>query len=826
MIRTVADIALHLRSHPGEAMRYKTGYRTFTLTYEELHEKVLKTASLLKQLKLKKGDKLIVWGYNCPQWGIVFLAASLQGIIVVPVDYMATRDFVTKLKHIVKAKLICHSEFKLPEKLDIPSLILEHLDQRIELQSAWNGTTGVRPEDILEIVFTSGTTGNPKGVILTHENLVSNMRSVSERITLPDHQKFLSLLPLSHLLEQNASFLWPLSHGYSITYIRTLRPSLIFSALADTKPTVIILVPRLLKLFSDEIQREAAAQKKTGMLTALRNAHLPGPLRKAAFGTIHRKFGGRLRYIVSGGAALPEKLQAFWEELGFIVIQGYGLTECSPVVTAGFLDGQPHGTVGKPLAGVSIKLGKDGEILVKGDNITPGYYQDKAKTRELFERGWMRTGDIGEITNSWLSIKGRAKDVIVTSNGINVYPEDIETELLKNASVKDVCVLGIHTEQGEEVHAEIILKSAADTRQIIAETNGRLNEAQQINSFAIWEDDDFPRTTTLKVKKRLVIERINSRGQAGAAPASKLPKLYLILASVCGVEPHAIKRGSRLALDLKLTSISRVELISVLEQEFNLDINEDDITPTTTVGKLENLIKKREKLPQSVWFARWALDWPAHAARAIFQDVISPNVFGIWVKRRVTGAENLDGFCGPAIIIANHVGYFDGPTVLSSLPRHIRSRVAIAASREFFLQGKTPFKRWMYRRLLFFIGSVLFNTYTFATKNAGYKKCLEYTGELVDKKWNILIFPEGRHNPDKSLSAFKSGIAFLIQEMQLPVIAVRTRGIEKIMHGNTFKIRGKGIVSVSISKPTRLDYTKSLPELSNELQRLLDTTGP
>ncbi len=829
-MNTMIDLVDSFRAWDKSAVVQKTGYRTFRRTYRELHDDILRTAAFLEKQGLGKGDKLLIWGFNCPQWGTVFLAAAIKGIIVVPIDFLATGEFVRKIQALTKAKAIFHSEFKLTQDLDIKDFILEHLEHYIKGTLATSKNTSIKPEDWLEIVYTSGTTGDPKGVIITHANLLNNVADIKKVVDVQPEQTFLSLLPMSHLFEQNPGFLSPLSSGCTVVYMRGLRPNLIFKVLAEERITNIVIVPRLLKLFETSIRREVEAKGKTATFEKILDKNLPRSIKKILFKPVHKKFGMHFEYFVSGGAPLSDDLQRFWSGLGFRIVQGYGLTECSPVLTVNPLEGSVEGSVGSPLPSVELKLSPNGVVLAKGPNITQGYFNESEKTRDLLEDGWMKTGDIGQIDdNGFLFLKGRQKDVIVTGSGMNIYPEDVEAAVLRQKRVKDVCVVGLPSDQGEQVHAEVLQASPeADIKKIINGANADLNEGQQITSYGVWQKEDFPRTTTMKVKKMLVISEVKSRNDAAASkerPADSTTKLANLIMRVCDVRADEVKPTATMASDLHLTSVNRIELIALIEQEFNIDINEDDITGTTTVGDLEEIIRKRAKVHEASIFRRWLLKMPVRLIRGTFNVLIADNIIRLFVRRNVTGRENLRDVNDPVIVIANHVGYFDAPTVIMSLPWKIRQRIAPAAWKEYFEdEGQRLFKHEFLNKVLlkfyYEYATIMVNAYPFP-KRTGFKRSLEYTGELLDKKWNILFFPEGEQSEDGTLQPFRSGIGWIIKEMKVPVVLIKHEGFENIMAGDRHQLPRRGRVNIKIGEPVMLDDRQSIPMITKELHNLL-----
>lgn len=823
-MKTVADIIDSFKNRNKDAVVYKTGYRTFRLTYKLLHVKILKTITLLDQLKLKKGDKIILWGFNSPDWVCIFLACSYRGIIVVPIDANALSDFIEKIYHAVSAKVLFHSQYKIPPNIPVQYFVLENLDQQLEVIKDWSSIKPtVNENDLLEIVYTSGTTADPKGVLLTHKNVISNTIAILKAVKPTSDQSFLSVLPLSHLFEQNPGLLAPLSIGCTIIYMRGLRPNFIFKTLNSERITNIILVPRLLKLFADGIKREFDDKHLTEIFNGLMKINISPRVKKILFYPIHKKFGMNFAYFISGGAPLDSELKVFWEKIGFTILQGYGLTESSPVLTVNSLKKNRLGSVGSAVEGVQLKINDDGQIYAKGANITKGYFQKSKETNLLFDGSWMRTGDLGLLDeNGFLYLKGRQKDLIVTAAGVNIYPEDIERLMLQQPDVKDVCVLGLPTNDGEEVHAEVILKKTTDLRKIIATVNAKLNESQQITSYAQWEKDDFPRTTTMKIQKRFVLAEIQLKKSGEDSNNDKqVGKLYRIIAQINSINPAIVTPQAKLSLDLKLTSINRVELISLIEQEYNIDIDEEEITKETTVADLEKIVRERKRITDKNIFHPWLLSLPMRIIRYIYNFLVIDTLIRIFCRRTIIGLENLKNLDQPVIFISNHVGYFDTPNILMSLPFQIRNKIAAAAWREYFtIPKKLVFKRLLYG-FYYYHASLFTNIYLFP-KEKGFKKSLEYTGELLDKKWNILFFPEGEHSINGKMMPFRNGIGWIVKEMRVPIVPVKHEGLEHIMAGDQYQIPKFGRVKITFGKPIMPDYTKSIPEITKELQDVIE----
>jgi long-chain acyl-CoA synthetase len=811
------------------AIIHKTDYRTFIYTFSEFARLIEKISAYIQGQGIKKGDKVIIWSSNTPHWCATFIACLKVGIILVPIDYLATSEYVKKIQEKVHAKIIFRSRYKLMPDIAIKEIVMEEFPYILEkyLYDGKNNILNkVEAHDVAEIIFTSGTTGDPKGVLITHENIISNLNSMSKFIRIKKGQRFLSLLPLSHLFEQNPGFLLPLSNGASVVYIQNLKPSAIFSALNKLSITNIVIVPRLLQVLADGINNEVKTKKKEEVFYRITkiSRKLPFIARKILFSSIHKKFGGKFNYFVAGGAALTPELQEFWELLGFKVIQGYGMTEASPVITCNTLKNRKFGSVGSCLPEVQVKIGPSDEILVMGKNITKGYYEDEEKTKQLFDDGWMKTGDIGEFDeDGYLYIKGRIKNVIVTSSGMNVYPEDIEKIINSHPLVRESCVLGVNKKEGEEIMAVILPKEriSFNIKDIILWANDRLNSSQQITLYELWKDDDFPRTTTMKIKKNVVAERLKSNSTDSLDNDSskniEYSKFYYILANITKIPISKIEAGYKLAIDLKLSSIQRTELISYIEQEFNMDINEALITDKTTVKELEDIIKKREKFNGEIKQRRWVYGWPFRLLRIIHNYTFLFLVIKLYSNTTVEGKENIKNIKGPVIFASNHTEYIDTPAIFASLPRRFTNKIATGAHREFFEKKSgdriyiSPFS-FAYNYATICMGAYMF------PRETQFKSSLVFSGEMIDAGWNILIFPEGKHTTDGKMTDFKEGVGVMATNMGVPVIPIKLEGFYKILNGGLFK-RKKCFVK--IGRP--LYFTnETTPEATAKIKKAIE----
>lgn len=802
-MQTLTDLFNEFPVHgDSPAIIYRTGVRRLVFSYRKLHDLALRMNSLLARRGIGKGDRVVLWAPNSPWWAVAFWGCVARGAVAVPVDFMSGADRAATIAELSGARLAVQSRLK-PENLTaIPSLMAEELEILLQGCEPLVACSDVTPEDVAELVYTSGTTGSPKGVVLTHDNLVANLLQVNEQIPVvgPEYV-FLSLLPLSHMFEQMGGFLTPLYRGAAMVHLRTLKPSAIMEAFGEEDIRAVVCVPRLLQLLRSSIEREIDARGLGGAFRRLLQVsdRLPIGLKKLVFYPVRRRFGRHFAMFVSGGASLAPELFRFWRALGFTVIEGYGLTECAPVLTANTMAHQVEGSVGTPLPGVEMRL-EEGELLVRGANVFPGYHENPEATRQAFTPdGWFRTGDLGTIDGEGnLRILGRRKELIVTGAGVNVYPEELEGVLNSLAGVREACVIGLDRGSGEEVHAVLIPDgSGRNPDEIVREANDRLDPLQRITGASVWPEPEFPKTTTLKVRKFLVKERI-AGGESGPGGPAADPLVNLI-ARVTGSRADVIREDSSLVDDLGLTSIGRLELVNQIEQEYRMDLEDSVIGPRTTLAELRDIITRRERAGERRPFRFWTNSAPFRWMRRILDACFHDPFIRLCASIQVSGRENLMGLEPPVMFIANHLSYLDQPAIMASLPARWRCSTATAAWEEFFFRNYRTLAGKAWKRFTYEYGTMFLNLFPLA-QTGGVRGSLAHMGKLADRGLNILIFPEGARSADGGLLPFQPGIGLMVRELAIPLVPIRITGMEKVLpRGAVLPRRGK--VSIRFGKP-------------------------
>ena len=556
---TLIDFFDDLAKAHGLFLVHDDGFRTRSYSYEEVGRAARGFAARLADAGVRKGDKVLFWSENRPEWVVAFWGCLLGGIVVVPIDYRTSPDFLARISQAVAAKLALIGEDVPPvtATLSIPIWKLHELQWR----DGSLPTVAVSRDDVAEIIFTSGATGEPKGVVITHRNVLANIVPVEREVkkyrawarpVFP--LRFLNLLPLSHMFGQAmATFIPPMLPG-TVIFMRGYNPTDIVALIKRRRVSVLVSVPKILDVLRAHVLRvvpEAAAVGPRGhwLLRWWRYRHL------------HRVFGWKFWSFVVGAAPLDAKLETFWSARGFAVIQGYGLTETAPIVSVTHPFDIEAGSVGKAIAGVDVKIAPDGEILVRGENVTAGYFEAEAETAKAFEGGWFHTGDIGEIApDGRLFIRGRKKEVIVTPEGLKVFPDDVERVVNQIQGVRDSAAVGVTSgpeTTGERVHAVLVLEPGHDPDTVVRDANARLENHQKIRRALVWPQAALPRTEGTGKLKRAAIREWVRTGAAPIAAGPATDKLSELVARYAG---RGELSPTTTIDELGLSSLERVEL--------------------------------------------------------------------------------------------------------------------------------------------------------------------------------------------------------------------------------------------------------------------------
>lgn len=816
--RTVPELIANATTAYGSslALKMRGGLGLEKYTYAELNEQVARMEHLLCERGIAKGDRVLLWANNSPSWVIAFLGILGMGAVAVPLDVRSTPEFAQKVTAQTEARLALVGRTTIPEWVD--HLLLDELPLRLHDQSPQAVSSVVQPGDLAEIMFTSGTTGTPKGVMLTHCNLVSNVEMALSLMPLRAGLRALSFLPLSHVFEQIVGLLVPLVSGVEVVYLVSRQPNMLLQALHRERIQAMALVPQALALLMRNIERELESRGLGQVWRAYHRLapHLPIRVRRVLSYPVRRSLGAQLEFVLSGGAALPIEIAQKWENLGIPILEGYGATEATALVTGNGLEVRRLGTIGKPVRGIDLRIEDDGEILIRGESIFASYWQNPQATQEAKSDGWYQTGDLGEKDDAgFIRFRGRKKNLIVLANGMKVHAEDVEDALQGREGIRDVVVVGLPKDDQVQVHA-VVLPSTGDdeaVRRAIREANQRLAPHQQIQGLTIWKGEDFPRTLALKVKRFEIIRQLEE-GQATAAPApstSAARSVESLLAEIAHVPVEKLQPTMQLGRDLGLDSLSLVELALLLEEQRGVRLDEQQLNAQLTIGELEALVDRGAVSAGPPYrFAFWPLNPLAAALRELLQGIVVRPLLATYAPLQVYGAERLEHVGSPCFMICNHTSHLDSFVILRALPRAMRRRVAVAAAADY----------WFQNPLLAFAAPLFYNAYPMVRSGA-VRPSLEHSVELLDRGWSVLIFPEGTRSPDGHLQSFHSGIGLLASETGVPVVPLKIIGTHEILpKGRRYPRRGK--VKVIVGEPVAYPVGSDSGEVTHDLEERVD----
>ena len=807
---TLADFFAEISESPALYLHYDNGYRSWSYTYAEVGVAARTFSAKLHAEGIGKGEKIIFWSENRPEWVAAFWGCVLAGVIVVPVDYRASGDFLGRVQEKVGASaILIGDEVRLQECKAHPVVWrLSDLD--------WTSTGSVppaptlQPNDIVEIVFTSGATGEPKGVLINHRNILSNLTSPEKiiakyvrwfRPVFP--LRFLSLIPLSHMFGQALTmFVVPLIPAVTL-FMRGFSPHEIVRQIRIRRVSVAVVVPKLLEVLREHVLQ----QFPEAALAPRRGTHWTR--RWWRYRRIHRHFGWKFWAFVAGAAPLEAELEEFWSGLGFVVIQGYGLTETAPIVSFNNPFAVGKGTVGRPVKGTEVKIAADGEILVRGASVTPGYYGVHPEASAAFSEGWFHTGDIGTIDKTGrLVIRGRKKEVIVTPEGLKVLPGDVERVLNVIPGVRESAVVG-----KDHPHAVLVLEGETSVEKIIDLANQRLEDHQKIRGVSVWPGTRLPRTPGTEKIKRAEIQRWVDSGVLTPSHPSEDHMLDVLRRYAPG---RAITESTTLD-QLGLTSLDRVELMIDLEQHLNTSIEESALAGSLTLGDLVQVTAA----PAAEEFPRWSRSWLVRIVRNSALFILWLPLTRWFARIRVLGREHVATLSGPVIFASNHQSNLDTPCILATLPARYRYRAGVAMWKEYFdahfhSEGYTKLQ-WLGNSLLYWLLALFFNAFPLPQTEVGASRSLRYIGDLISGGWSVLFFPEGERTEAGDIHSFQPGIGLIGSRLQVPIVPVRLRGVDKVLHRGWYFPK-RGPVEVVFGPPLHLSG-EDYPALARKVEQ-------
>jgi len=848
MAESVAEFfRANFQAHCHErAYRQRRGYRTEWFTYGQVMEMVLRFCGELEARGIGRGERVMLWGENCAEWVAAFFGCAMCGVIVVPMDDGAAAEFAARVARQVEARLwVCSrrnaAQCEGAGGASLPVFGFDELSKGLgDSPDPIVPHAALGRDDILQIVFTSGTTAEPKGVVITHGNVLANITPLEremqgylkyERWAHP--VRFLNLLPLSHVFGQFLGMFLPPLLGGTVIFQEELKPSEIMSTIRRERVSVLVSVPRVLQSLKRKIERDledrGKAEEFRRRFRAADGKHF---LRRWwMFRAIRRQFGWKFWAFICGGAALDAETEQFWDRLGYAAIQGYGLTETTSLISVNHPFKLGKGSIGKVLPGRDVKLGEDGEILIRGGGVAAGYWRGGRREEGVDgiadEEGWYRTGDVGALDEAGnLYFKGRKKEVIVTPAGLNIYPEDLEAALRLQPEVKDCVVVGIEREGNAEPCAVVILRDDARVETVVERANQSLAEFQRMRMWVRWPQQDFPRTSTQKPRRNLIAEfAAKHLAQAGEKDVAGQTPLTEMIGRITGRRVAVLNDEAALDSDLGLSSLDRVELMSALEDRYQVDLSETRFSAARTVGDVERMLSGEVQPRVEYHYPRWVLQWPVTWVRWLAHYLLMRPAMILLGWPRIEGRENLRGWNGPLLVVCNHIAGVDVGFVQTALPAGLRHRIATATGGEALEALRTPAPGrglfgGIYDRLQWVLGVSLLNLFPLP-REAGFRQSFAYAGEAVDRGYSVLVFPEGRHTVDGTINPFRAGIGLLANNLGIPVLPMRIVGLFEVKRsGKKFARPGK--IHVRIGKPMKFAAGSDAGEIARKLQTAVE----
>jgi long-chain acyl-CoA synthetase len=846
--RTPEGVAIEMQRQAGPPERY---------TYARLRAMADSIGQWLTTCGVQPGARCAILAANGPRWVACYLGTMAAGMVAVPLDTAFNPEQVGKLLENSGASLLFADVRHLPAAeaaaaargvrlvaMDDAEGAAESLARIVALPASGFRAVDLAADQIAAILYTSGTTSDPKGVMLTHANIAAETEAVFSFVPIGPSDAILGVLPLFHALAQMANLLLPLAGSARVVFLESLNTAELLRVLKERDVTLFCCVPQFFYLIHERIRKEVGARGRLAESTfgwALKvsgfSRRFGFNLGKLLFRPVHHLLGPRMRYLVTGGSRLDPEIGRAFQAMGFELLQAYGLTETSGGALCTRAEENVMGSVGKPLAGVEMKL-RDakppgdgsgpavGEILLRGDIVMKGYYNRPDATAAVLHDGWLHTGDLGALdARGNLFITGREKEMIVLSSGKNIYPEEIEAHYLKSPFVKEICVLGLESRPGEpyaeRLHAVVVPnvevlreRKIVNMREVIRfdiETlSAQLPSTKRILSFEIWQDD-LPRTTTRKIKRFEIERRVRERQASGTAASEEgaraltdadrawieepdVAQAIAVVRSALKDPARAVHPRDNLELDLGLDSMERVELLVAVEQALGASVPDSIVSEVYTVRELVDAVRaSRGSGAAERDRAAWAKILETEPTDPEVLSVARRHplaerwwyLFGRFVHvlardlyhLKVSGLEKLPK-SGPFIISPNHQSFLDPPVLVSALPWRVLRDAFYVGTSEIF--GSGPLRRLA--RTLKLIP---------VDPDANLVPAMRAGAYGLRHGKVLILYPEGERSIDGTPKTFKKGAAILATHLKVPIVPVAMEGFyEAWPRGQGFKFTG------------------------------------
>ncbi|HVG38966.1 MAG TPA: AMP-binding protein, partial [Pyrinomonadaceae bacterium] len=812
-------------------------------TYADLRELANRAAAFFVRQGVRTGERVLLLSHNAPEWGMTYFGVLKTGATCIPVDPQSTTEEVVNFVRSGQATGIVLSEEMRDKHPDLArglaaaelsgtrlwtfAEVFALTDEAMETEALAQLPPKIQVQSIASLIFTSGTTGQPKGVMLSHRNFTHMVSMLSSIFDMKTSDGVLSVLPLHHTFEFSTGFLTPLSRGAQITYLPELTGEALSAAIKNGHVTGMVGVPALWELLHRRInnrlsERSArigeAAQLLMRANTWLRD-NTPLNLGQILFYPIHQGMGGRIRYLISGGSALSDKIKKDFHGLGFTILEGYGLTEAAPVLTVARPANElVTGSVGKPLPGVEVRISDAdatgvGEVIARGPNIMVGYYENADATRAAIIDRWLHTGDLGRFDDDGnLYLVGRSKDIIVDSNGKNVYPDEIEEIYQNSPFIKELSVVGLPDQLGEKVACLVvpdydhdIALSSAEAREKIEvhfrEISASLPFYKRVKVLH-FSDAELPRTATRKVKRPAVVaalEKIEERLRQTSTRRVPLPApisghdqnwLLDIIATVTNKPRAEIKLDARLS-DLGFDSLMFVELTTAVENAGATITSHDTLTEAKTVREIVALVVRRPTNDQQE-AAKAQAEKDVRDEDEIYVpsvvrnfgnrglDALQRVFYDKFLKTTYTGRNNIPVHTN-FIVAANHASHLDMGLTKMALGEAGRDLVALAAA-DYFFDNK-------YKRA--YMDN--FTNLVPMERSGSLRKSLRHARSFLERGYNALIFPEGTRSLTGEIAEFKPVIGYLALNTRVGILPVYLHGTYEALPKGSNILRGRDI---------------------------------
>jgi long-chain acyl-CoA synthetase len=826
-----AFLALAAVAADRVAMQVKEdkGYRRHT--YGEVLEQVHGLSNSLVERGLRPGHRIAIVAENRPEWVIAYLSILRVGATAVPLDIQMPQEqllsfFTTSNSRLVFASAKTEALVQeLPASIEVVSMdtaTRPHQPSMRDLIPQGQQTPlvdiKVNPDDVASLLYTSGTTKRPKGVLLTHRNFMANAKALMGEGLAGPEDNFLAMLPLHHAYPFMIAFLVPIFLGARITFLQSLKGPDLVQCIHETGITIVVGVPQIFAMIRRAVYDELGRRPALGRwlftlligLSDLVRTHTRWNPGRLLFAPIHSRFGPSLRLLCSGGAKLDPQVSKDLSSLGFTIREGYGLTETAPVIAFSPLSRPKPGSVGPPVAHVEVRIDKPdeagvGEVVVRGPNVMKGYDLAPTETAEAIRDGWFHTGDLGYLdSDGYVFLTGRIKELIVTPGGKNILPEELEGEYQQNPAIAELCILGLprEGEEGEHLHAVVVPNFDYLREQRIHDSAGYIKDA--LNRVAITlptykrisgvtlVKEPLPRTRLGKIQRHLVMARAQSEKTSVEKPPDHVSETdrqirqtstgRVVIETLAGmVSSHRdIRVDDHLDLDLGFDSLKRVEFQAVLESRLG-PVPEKFMGEVVTVRDvieklmaLEHVHAEKPEAPVS-WHEIFEVPLPPDLTKRFLAPLpqgkrlignmamgIFECLFRLAFKLTVNGIEHLPRE-SPCILTANHLSFIDPFILLAAVPQAIFSQLYTLGWEPYF---RSPFRRWVAR-----VGHVIP-----VGPETSLATVLRISAALLRSGKSLLIFPEGERSIDGKLQPFKKGVGVLACELNVPVIPVKIEG--------------------------------------------------